>query len=122
MGFVEKTYRIISSLTQTFHVAVASSTEQYLCAACGTVWSGRAVISGAVNTFTGGLNAVVGKATGEVFNKSLNLKSVARSIWKSSSNLIKRSARVSRIFGIDSTVKLTIIQRMSTRIFSGRRR
>ena len=83
---------------------------------------GRAAISGAVNTFTGGLNTVVGKATGEVFNKSLTLKSVARSIWKSSSNLIKRSARVSRIFGVDSTVKLTIIQRMSTRIFSGRRR
>ena len=83
---------------------------------------GRAVISGAVNVATCGLNVAVGKATGQVFNTKPGLKNVAKSIWKSTSDLVKRSGRVSRIFGVDSTVKMTLIQRMAARIFSGRRK
>ena len=81
---------------------------------------GRAIISGAANVVTGGLNVAVGKATGEVFNKTLSLKSVAKTIWKSTSDLVKRGRGITRAFGVDSTVKMTLLQRMSARIFSGR--
>lgn len=81
---------------------------------------GRAIISGTANMITGGLNVAVGKATGEVFNKTLKLKSVAKTIWKSTSDLVKRGRGITRAFGVDSTVKMTLLQRMSARIFSGR--
>ena len=81
---------------------------------------GRAVIGGVANMVTGGLNVAVGKATGEVFNKSLSLKRVAKTIWKSTSDLVKRGRGITRAFGVDSTVKMTLFQRMSARIFSGR--
>ena len=81
---------------------------------------GRAVIAGVANVVTGGLNTAVGKATGEVFNKSLSLKRVAKTIWKSTSDLVKRGRGITRAFGVDSTVKMTLLQRMSARIFSGR--
>ena len=81
---------------------------------------GRAAIAGVANVVTGGLNTAVGKATGEVFNKSLSLKRVAKTIWKSTSDLVKRGRGITRAFGVDSTVKMTLLQRMSARIFSGR--
>ena len=81
---------------------------------------GRAVIGGVANMVTGGLNVAVGKATGEVFNKSLSLKRVAKTIWRSTSDLVKRGRGITRAFGVDSTVKMTLLQRMSARIFSGR--
>ena len=81
---------------------------------------GRAVIAGVANVVTGGLNTAVGKATGEVFNKTLSLKRVAKTIWRSTSDLVKRGRGITRAFGVDSTVKMTLLQRMSARIFSGR--
>ena len=98
-------------------VIEAKSNGQNLCT--GEV-IGRAIISGTANMVTGGLNVAVGKATGEVFNKSLSLKRVAKTIWKSTSDLVKRGRGITRAFGVDSTVKMTLLQRMSARIFSGR--
>ena len=98
-------------------VIEAKSNGQNLCT--GEV-IGRAIISGTANMVTGGLNVAVGKATGEVFNKSLSLKRVAKTIWKSTSDLVKRGRGITRAFGVDSTVKMTLFQRMSARIFSGR--
>lgn len=48
------------------------------------------------------------------------IKRVAKTIWKSTSDLVKRGRGISRAFGVDSTVKMTLLQRMSARIFSGR--
>ena len=98
-------------------VIEAKSNGQNLCT--GEV-IGRAIISGTANMVTGGLNTAVGKATGEVFNKSMSLKRVAKTIWKSTSDLVKRGRGITRAFGVDSTVKMTLLQRMSARIFSGR--
>ena len=98
-------------------VIEAKSNGQNLCT--GEV-IGRAIISGMANMVTGGLNVAVGKATGEVFNKTLSLKRVAKTIWRSTSDLVKRGRGITRAFGVDSTVKMTLLQRMSARIFSGR--
>lgn len=49
------------------------------------------------------------------------IKRVAKNIWKSTSDLVKRGRGITRAFGVDSTVKMTLLQRMSARIFSGRR-
>lgn len=48
------------------------------------------------------------------------IKRVAKTIWKSTSDLVKRGRGITRAFGVDSTVKMTLFQRMSARIFSGR--
>lgn len=48
------------------------------------------------------------------------IKRVAKTIWKSTSALVKRGRGITRAFGVDSTVKMTLLQRMSARIFSGR--
>lgn len=48
------------------------------------------------------------------------IKRVAKTIWKSTSDLVKRGGGITRAFGVDSTVKMTLLQRMSARIFSGR--
>ena len=48
------------------------------------------------------------------------IKRVAKTIWKSTSDLVKRGRGITRAFGVDSTVKMTLLQRMSARIFSGR--